>query len=255
MSEARGRTSQGDVIVCPNFGEKIPISAALAAQVRAEVEATLSRQMREQLKRAVEVARAQSREEAAQEIQLLREQLAELRRKAQEARRAELLLRKEKAALEERARELDLEVARRVDAEKAKVEEHIRKLVAEQQARKLREKDKQIEDLHREIAELERKSQQGSQELQGEVLELDIEHALRKRFPEDAVHPVPRGGPRCRRHPRGAFGDTEQLRDHHWGNEKRQALATELANETQGRPTCSRCKPGCFGVRRTSGKR
>ncbi|GBD27687.1 hypothetical protein HRbin30_03041 [bacterium HR30] len=133
------------------------------------------------------------RQKTGQEIQLLREQLAEQQRQAQEARRAELVLRKEKAALEQRARELDLEVARRVDAEKAKLEEHVRKLVVEQQALKLREKDKQIDDLRRQIDELQRKSQQGSQELQGEVLELDIEESLRKHFPQDVLHPVPRG--------------------------------------------------------------
>lgn len=182
-----------DVIVCPNCGEKIPISAALTAKVRAEVEASVQRQMSEQLKRAVEAARVQAREEAAHEMQFLREQLAEQQREAQEARRAELMLRKEKAALEQRARELDLEVARRLDEEKAKLEEHIRKVIAEQQALKLREKDKQIEDLRREIAELQRKSQQGSQELQGEVLELNIEESLRARFPQDVLRPVPRG--------------------------------------------------------------
>ncbi|MCX8072378.1 MAG: DUF2130 domain-containing protein [Candidatus Binatia bacterium] len=152
-----------------------------------------TRQLREQLQKKIQAAKEQSREEVAQEIQALREQLAEQRRKAAEARRVELELRKEKAALEERARELDLEVARRVEAEKAKVEEQVRRIAAEQQALKLREKDKQIEDLRREIAELQRKSQQGSQEVQGEVLELDIEQALQSRFPQDVLRPVPRG--------------------------------------------------------------
>ncbi|GIW45359.1 MAG: hypothetical protein KatS3mg077_2641 [Candidatus Binatia bacterium] len=189
----RSARSAGDVIYCPNCGAKIAISKVLAEQVRAEIASAMEQEMHERLEAAVEAARARSREEAARQIELLEEQLAEQRRRAQEARRAELQLRKEKAALEERARELDLEVARRVDAEKRKIEEHVRKIVAEQQALKLREKDKQIEDLRREIAELQRKSQQGSQEIQGEVLELDIEEALRRRFPQDVLSPVPRG--------------------------------------------------------------
>ena len=63
-------------------------------------------------------AEQKAREDFALERQLLEGQLAEERRKREAAQQAELALRKEKSALEDRARELDLEVARRVDAEK-----------------------------------------------------------------------------------------------------------------------------------------
>jgi len=102
-------------------------------------------------------------------------------------------LRKNKSALEERARELDLEVARRVDAEKQHWEEGIHRGFAEQHDLKLKEKDKLIDDLRRSLEEARRKSEQGSQERQGEVLEIDVQAELERRFPHDLIAPVPKG--------------------------------------------------------------
>jgi hypothetical protein len=183
-------------IQCPTCGAAISVTEALAAQVQAAVEANLKTAYEARLRAAlqqVQQEEARKREAQAQELHLLREQLAAQERKTREAQEAELALRKEKAALEARARELDLEVARRVDAEKQKLEAQVRAHVVEQQALELKKKDKQIEDLKRMIEELRRKSEQGSQERQGEVLEWDLETALVRAFPHDKIHPVPKG--------------------------------------------------------------
>lgn len=58
------------------------------------------------------------------------------------AQDAERQLRKEKSALGERASELDLEVARRLDAERQRLEATLRRTVAEEQDLKLKEKEK-----------------------------------------------------------------------------------------------------------------
>ncbi len=180
-------------IQCPTCGATIPLTEALMTQVRATVETDVKRQYEAQLQSAVKQAESRAKEQSEQDLRLLREQLAEQERKTREAQAAELALRKEKAALEARARELDLEVARKVDAEKQKLEEQIRKLAADEQALKLKEKDKQIEDLKALLEEARRKSEQGSQERQGEVLELDLEAALARSFPQDEIRPVPKG--------------------------------------------------------------
>ena len=54
--------------------------------------------------------------------------------------------------------------------------------VPREQALKLREKDKQIDALKGLVEEMKRKSEQGSQERQGEVLELDIQERLTALF-------------------------------------------------------------------------
>ena len=47
--------------------------------------------------------------------------------------------------------------------------------------------------MQRQIEELKRKAEQGSQQLQGEVQELELENVLRGKFPRDNVEPVPKG--------------------------------------------------------------
>jgi hypothetical protein len=173
------------MITCPNCGTEIALSQALQEQFRHENEARLAALAGQAEQRA--------REDFALERQLLAGQLADERRKREVSQQAELELRKEKGALEDRARELDLEVARRVDSEKRQLEEVLRRGFAEQQDLKLKEKDKLIDDLRHSLDEAKRKSEQGSQQRQGEVLEIDVEAELARRFPHDLVAPVAKG--------------------------------------------------------------
>ncbi|MBV8090706.1 MAG: DUF2130 domain-containing protein [Alphaproteobacteria bacterium] len=172
-------------ITCPGCGAEITLSEVLTEQFRHENEARLAALARR--------AEQQARAEFALEKQLLENRLAEERRKCEEAQQAELALRQEKGRLEDRARGLDLEVARRVDAERERLAEALRRGFAEQHELKLREKDKLIDDLRRALDDARRKSEQGSQERQGEVLEIDVEAELARRFPHDLVAPVRKG--------------------------------------------------------------
>jgi len=192
------------VITCPNCGTNIPVSEALSAQMEKGIEARLRAQAAERLKQAVAEAEARAKRDAAaaaereREAQAaalasLRKELEDQRARAREAQQAELALRREKNALEERARSLDLEVARKLDAQKRELESSLRRTLAEEGSLKLAEKEKQIEDLKKLVGEMKRKSEQGSQELQGEVLELDIQAALERQFQWDEIRPVPKG--------------------------------------------------------------
>src|SRR3989304_1493816 len=57
----------------------------------------------------------------------------------------------------------------------------------------LEEKDKKISDMQKALEEAQRKGKQGSQQLQGEVLELDLEGQLKTQFPLDEFLPIPKG--------------------------------------------------------------
>ena len=50
-----------------------------------------------------------------------------------------------------------------------------------------------MESMRKQIEELRRKAEQGSQQLQGEVQELELEEILRAAFPFDSIEPVPKG--------------------------------------------------------------
>jgi hypothetical protein len=165
------------MITCPSCGAEIPLSEALKEQFRHENEA--------RLKLLAGEAEQKARADFAVEKGFLEGQLAEERRKCREAQQAELDLRKERETVEARTRELDLEVARRVDGEKQRL--------SGQQDLRLKEKDQLIEDQRKALEDAKRKSEQGSQERQGEVLEIDIEAELARRFPRDAILPVAKG--------------------------------------------------------------
>lgn len=181
------------VIRCPNCGTAIPLSEALSEQLREAVLAQVREGYEARIEQAREQAAARAREQLEIDLRGLQDELAEQRRKAQQAQAAELVLRREKNALEARARELDLEVARRIDAARGELESAIRKAAAEEQDLRLKEKEKQIADLRRALDDAKRRSELGSQELQGEVLELDIQAALERQFPHDRIEPVPKG--------------------------------------------------------------
>ncbi len=202
-------------IKCPECGALIPVSQVLHEQIRHEIEADLRRQAREleearealestveqavseRLEQAVmertEALLAEERARARREKALLEEQLETQKKKAAEAHELELALRKEKAELEQKAVEIDLELQRRLDAEKSRLEQQLRERIGQEQALRLKEKEKQIEDLRQALEDAKRRSELGSQELQGEVLELDIQASLEARFPQDAISPVPKG--------------------------------------------------------------
>ena len=55
------------------------------------------------------------------------------------------------------------------------------------------EKEQTIAAMQKQIEDLKRRAEQGSQQLQGEVQELELENLLRGKFPFDAIEPVPKG--------------------------------------------------------------
>ena len=55
------------------------------------------------------------------------------------------------------------------------------------------EKEQTIAAMQKQIEDLKRRAEQGSQQLQGEVQELELENLLRAKFPFDAIEPVPKG--------------------------------------------------------------
>jgi len=109
------------------------------------------------------------------------------------AQASELELRQQKRALEEREKTLTLEVARRLEEEVGKIEEAAAKRLEEEHRLRDAEKDRKLQDAQRINDELRRKLQQGSQQTQGEVLELELETLLRSTFPSDHIEPVPKG--------------------------------------------------------------
>ena len=95
--------------------------------------------------------------------------------------------------LDDARRELDLTIEKSVQESLAEIRQKARVEAEESLRLKVAEKEQQISSMQRQIEELKRKAEQGSQQLQGEVLELELESALRAHFPHDAIEPVGKG--------------------------------------------------------------
>ena len=150
---------------------------------------------------AIAAAEAKKAKEAtANEIDSKTKQLSEMQQlldqnniKLAEAQKAQADMLKKQRDLDEKLREADLTVQRRVQDEVAAIHVKARKDAEEVFLLKVAEKDKQLADMSRTVEDLRRKVDQGSQQMQGEVLELALEDLLRNRFPQDIIEPIGKG--------------------------------------------------------------
>ena len=209
-------------IKCPGCGEAIPISETIHHQIaertRQEFKAealegkrVLAARERELNEKVAALDQTISERLAAERVSLSKEieaqlrsglstEIADLKRQADErserlaqAQAIELELRTEKRNLEEREKARDLEMARKLDEERVRLQQEISSRLEEEHARQVAEKDKRLSDAMKANDELRRRLQQGSQQLQGEVLELALEDLISQTFPSDLVQPVPKG--------------------------------------------------------------
>lgn len=131
----------------------------------------------------------EARAEAEAEAAILRQELDIKAEKLTDYHKQELRLRQEKKELEEARHEMELGVQRRLDDEKRLVEQRLSSSFGLREA----EYKKKINDAQKANDDLRRKLEQGSQQLQGEVLELELEELLRTSFPLDDINPVRKG--------------------------------------------------------------
>lgn len=148
----------------------------------------------------VEVEAAKARQALAEEIAGRDRQLDELRQliegkdeKLAQAQAAQAEALRKQRDLDEARRELDLTVERRVQDALGAVRERAKLEVEDGLKKRLSEKEAQIASMQNQIEHLLRKAEQGSQQLQGEALEIELEAQLRARFPNDLIEPVPKG--------------------------------------------------------------
>lgn len=138
-------------------------------------------------------AKAKAAEELQAEQKALREELEVKDTRLREFREQEVRLRQEKKALEEQRADMELQLQRQLDEARKQLESSIRQSEAERFKFIEAEYKKKIEDAQRANEELHRKLQQGSAQLQGEVLELELEELLRTAFPFDRIEAVAKG--------------------------------------------------------------
>ena len=129
----------------------------------------------------------------AKEISNLQEILKQNNAKLADAQKAQAELIRKERELDDAKRELDLTIQKRVYANLSAEREKAKKEAEEELKLKVMEKDQTITAMQKQIEELKRRAEQGSQQLQGEVQELELEALLTAKFPRDTIQPVPKG--------------------------------------------------------------
>jgi hypothetical protein len=97
------------------------------------------------------------------------------------------------AQLENQIEKAQLEADRKLFQEREKIRRVAQEQIREEHQLRDADKNKQLEDLRRQIDDLKHKAEQGSQQAQGDVQEMELEQALRDQFPKDQIQAVKTG--------------------------------------------------------------
>ncbi len=161
-------------------------------QVAEKVQQERARIAAEEVKKA-KLALQNELDQKTKEVTDLLEVIKQRDTKLAEAQKAQADLLRKQRELDDAKREVELTVEKRVQAGLAVTRERAKKEAEEALKLKVMEKEQTIVSMQKQIEELKRKAEQGSQQLQGEVQELELEALLTARFPHDTIEPVPKG--------------------------------------------------------------
>ncbi len=202
-------------IDCPECGARIDVSELLYRQVeeglkkefesrsrvleegqkrlQADIErgvaqriAAERRKLEEGIRKSVEEESSSRVKSMQEELDRKSEQVKDLHRTKTEVER----LRREKAELKD---SIEAELQKKMSDQLADERARIRKTAEDRVQLKLSEKDNLIEQMRQQLQEAQRKAEQGSMQMQGEVQELAIEEWLRESFPLDTIGEIRKG--------------------------------------------------------------
>jgi hypothetical protein len=142
--------------------------------------------LNQQLRKEILEEQNESMELLKKELESKSKQVKELNKSKAEIER----LKREKDEFESKIKaDVEIELTKKLSEEKEK----IKKSADEQNELKIKQKDEQLEQLKKQLQEAQRKAEQGSQQLQGEVQELAIEEYLENKFAFDSIEEIKKG--------------------------------------------------------------
>lgn len=180
-------------IKCTFCKKPIEITQALQDQLSEEEK----KHREEEITKATEEGRKRAELKLREELELKEKnyenQLKEDKESIQKLRDSFLKANEESRALRKKDEEREIENQRKLQKLEVNLKEEISKKVTDEKQFEILQMKKQMEDMQKALEEAKRKSQQVSQQLQGEVLELELEDMLRNAFPLDIIEPVGKG--------------------------------------------------------------
>jgi len=186
-----------NTITCPNCKSSIPVGEAVAMQIEERIRQDLRNEFNDKFKLELGKREKKIREQAIEDLTLklkdLESEVDEKAKKLNEAREKELGLLQRQRELEEQKQNLRLDLERQLASEREKIIKEAGERLGEEFRLKIAERDQKVTELVKQIEDLKRRAEQGSQQAQGETLEVEIENLLQDTFRYDAVKPVPKG--------------------------------------------------------------
>jgi hypothetical protein len=186
-----------NTVVCPHCKKPVEISEALKHQFNEQQLAEITEKHERELEAAKKAVLNESSKKIALQFELQLKQSAK-EAEEKEARNKDLYeklekMMDEKNVLKREKEDLKLEMKETLEKEEKIIRIDAQKKAEEEQHLKLLAKDKQLQDTVKELEDAKRKLQQGSQQTQGEVFELEFEALLQTEFPHDKIKPVGKG--------------------------------------------------------------
>jgi hypothetical protein len=170
------------------------------ARAKEDLDAQVADKMRRERARIADEEARKAKQALATEIEQRTRENADLQdvlrqkdAKLADAQKTQAELLRKQRELDDARRELDLTVEKRIQEGLDATRAQARQETEERLHLQVAEKEQTIASMKQKLEELQRKAEQGSQQLQGEVLELQLEAALRAKFPTDVIEPVAKG--------------------------------------------------------------
>jgi hypothetical protein len=239
-------------IKCPSCGHQFALGEAEAEEYKKELQQKMTayvRQKDDEYKRKAEefekqkavieaAALKKATDDLAVKLRAMEEEARVKTMQLQDLQKKELDFLREKNELEQRARNLDIEIEKRLLEDRKKIEQEAVQRESQLFDMRMKEKELQLDSMKRTIEELKRKSEQGLTQQQGEAQEVLLEELLGEHFPFDTIEEVGKGveGADCMQVVRNPMGKEcgkiiyESKRTKGWNGHWLDKLKTDMRN-------------------------
>ena len=201
-------------IDCPECGAKISVDSYLERLATDQVakktmkkqkelkkredilydkESDFEDKLKEATKKEIEILREEEKEKLNTELLDLKNQVKEKDCDLQESQKNQLEMAKKIRDIEKKEKNMDLEIETRAQGIAKKETQENVEIISQQHNLSMMQRNIKEQQLKNKVEELQRKLAEGSQQVQGEVVEQDFENNLKLKFPTDQFDEVPKG--------------------------------------------------------------
>jgi hypothetical protein len=174
-------------ISCPKCSHRFALSEAVNRELELKLRKTITRELEAEQTRVLHQLKLDAAEQATGALADLQTLVDAQAKQLLEARKKELALLRAKAELQEEAQSALLDARRTLGHDREQIRNSAEQQFLEEHRLQDADKNKQLQDLRRQISELKQKAEQGSQQLQGAVQEIELRKILCERFPKDQI--------------------------------------------------------------------